>query len=176
MLSLLKNVRKWVYGSGRKAPPSLLIPAAVVTVAMFVPLVYLFVRALQADRGQLSTLVFSSRNLDLLINTLLLTGGVLVLGTFLSLPLAWLVTRTALPLRRLVTVLAVVPLAIPGYVMAYALMGIGGRYGVAARLFDVQIPNIQGYWGAVIALALYTYPYLFLNLRSALLGLDSSLE
>src|SRR6056297_936958 len=56
------------------------------------------------------------------------------------------------------------------------VVGIGGRYGVAARLFDLNIPNIQGYWGAVIALALYTYPYLFLNLRSALLGLDSSLE
>lgn len=176
MPQLLKSLRKSVYGSGRKAPPSLLVPAVVVAVAMLVPLVYLFARALQADRAQLMTLVFSSRNLELLINTLLLTGGVLALGTFLSLPLAWLVTRTTLPWRRMVTVLAVVPLAIPGYVMAYALMGIGGRYGVAARLFDLQIPNIQGYWGAVIALALYTYPYLFLNLRSALLGLDSSLE
>lgn len=169
-------MRKWIFGAGRKAPPSLLVPALVVAAAMFVPLVYLVARAMQADRQQLVTLVFSSRNLELLINTLLLTGGVLAIGTFLSLPLAWLVTRTTLPWRRLVTVLAVVPLAIPGYVMAYALMGIGGRYGVAARLFDLQIPNIQGYWGAVIALALYTFPYLFLNLRAALLGLDSSLE
>ncbi|HMB17034.1 MAG TPA: iron ABC transporter permease [Pelovirga sp.] len=169
-------MRKWLFGSGRKPPLSLLLPALMVAFAMLIPLVYLFSRALQADRQQVSALVFNSRNLDLLINTLLLTGGVLALGTFLALPLAWLVTRTTFPLRRLVTVLAVVPLAIPGYVMAYALLGIGGRYGVAARLFDLNIPNIQGYWGAVIALALYTYPYLFLNLRSALLGLDSSLE
>lgn len=170
------HLRKFVYGTGRKAPPSLLFPAVAVSLAMLVPMVYLLARALQADRQQLATLVFNGRNLELLSNTLLLTGGVLVLGTFLALPLAWLVTRTTLPLRRQVTVLAVVPLAIPGYVMAYALMGIGGRYGAAARLFDLQIPNLQGYWGAVIALALYTYPYLFLNLRSALLGLDSSLE
>ncbi|MDG4869622.1 ABC transporter permease subunit, partial [Guyparkeria sp. 1SP6A2] len=42
--------------------------------------------------------------------------------------------------------------------------------------FDIRISNISGYWGAVWALALYTYPYIFLNLRAALLGLDSSLE
>lgn len=165
-----------LFGATRKPPISLLIPSLAVAVAMVVPLVYLLVRGMQADAGQVMELVFNSRNLDLLINTLLLTGGVLVLGTFLALPTAWLVTRTSFPLRRLVTVLAVVPLAIPGYVMAYALLGIGGRYGAAAQLFNLNIPNIQGYWGAVIALALYTYPYLFLNVRSALLGLDSSLE
>ncbi len=170
------NMGYQLFHGGRKPPLSLLVPAVAVAAAMVVPLFYLVSRALQADRQELVVLVFNARNLDLLSNTLLLTGGVLVVGTFLSMPLAWLVTRTTFPLRRLVTVLAVVPLAIPGYVMAYALLGIGGRYGVAARLFDVQLPNIQGYWGAVLALALYTFPYLFLNLRAALLGLDGSLE
>ncbi|WP_206060459.1 ABC transporter permease [Nitrincola alkalilacustris] len=160
----------------KRPPLFIMIPAMLVGICMLVPLVYLFVRAGQADMSQLADLVLRPRNLDLLINTLALTFGVLLVATFLAFPLAWLVTRTDMPYRRLLTILAVVPLAVPGYVMAYALLGIGGHYGALARLFDIHIPNIQGYWGAVWALALYTFPYIFLNLRAALLGLDSSLE
>jgi len=60
--------------------------------------------------------------------------------------------------------------------MAYALLGVGGHYGVTAQLFGWQLPRIDGYTGAVLGLSLYTFPYLFLNLRSALLGLDANLE
>lgn len=160
----------------RRPPLLLLIPAVLVLLAMLIPLAYLVARGMEADYREIAGLLWRPRNLELLINTLALTGGVLALGSLLAWPLAWLVTRTTLPGRSLVTALAVVPLAIPGYVMAYALMGIGGHYGVLSRLFSIQVATIQGYWGAVLALSLYTYPYLFLNLRSAFLGLDNSLE
>ncbi|KAA0875523.1 iron ABC transporter permease [Nitrincola tapanii] len=143
---------------------------------MFIPLVYLFVRAGQAQPDQLLELVFRPRNLELLWNTLLLTAGVLMICSFLAFPLAWLVTRTTIAAKGWLTVLAVVPLAVPGYVMAYALLGIGGNLGVLSQLFGIRIANISGYWGAVWALSLYTFPYLFLNLRAALMGLDTSLE
>ncbi len=162
--------------ASRRPPLLLLVPAVLVLLAMLVPLAYLAVRGMQAEYQEVVELIWRPRNLELLINTLALTGGVLALGSLLAWPLAWLVTRTTLPGRSLVTALAMVPLAIPGYVMAYALLGIGGHYGVLARVFSLQIANIQGYWGAVLALSLYTYPYLFLNLRSAFLGLDGSLE
>ena len=161
----------------RRRPTSwVLVPAIVVTLCMLIPVVYLFVRAAQADVAEALDLILRQRNLDLLRNTLALTFGVLAFTTLMALPMAWLVTRTDLRWRRIVTVLAVVPLAVPGYVMAYALLGIGGNYGALARLFNIYISNIHGYWGAVAALSLYTYPYIFLNVRSALLGLDSDLE
>ena len=143
---------------------------------MLLPLIYLVLRALQADPATVAELVLRTRNLDLLINTLALTLGVLVISTVMSLPLAWLVTRTDIAHKRLLTILAVVPLAVPGYVMAYALMGLGGHYGILAQLFGWELPRIQGYWGATLALSFYTFPYLFLNLRAALLGLDGNLE
>lgn len=68
------------------------------------------------------------------------------------------------------------PLAIPGYVMAYALLALGGNNGIVALIFGKSLPRLSGYWGALIAISFYTCPYLFLNLRSALLGLDPSLE
>ncbi len=60
--------------------------------------------------------------------------------------------------------------------MAYALLGLGGNNGIFASLFGISLPRLSGYWGALIALSFYTSPYLFLNLRSALLGLDPNLE
>ena len=161
---------------GQRPPFYILIPSLVAALAMLLPLFYLGLRAFQADSAELAELLLRQRNLDLLLNTLKLTLGVLLLTTLLALPTAWLVTRTDIRYKRLITLFAVVPLAVPGYVMAYALLGVGGHYGVFAQLFGWQLPRIQGYWGAVLALALYTFPYLFLNLRATFLGLDRSLE
>ncbi|MDX1589884.1 MAG: iron ABC transporter permease [Oleiphilaceae bacterium] len=160
----------------RRVPLYILLPSLVAALCMVLPLVYLALRALQADPATVQSLVLRPRNLTLLGNTLSLVLGVLVISTALSLPLAWIVTRTRIRYKRLLTVLGVVPLAVPGYVMAYALMGLGGHYGVLAQLFGWKLPNIEGYWGATLALSLYTFPYLFLNLRATLLGLDASLE
>lgn len=38
------------------------------------------------------------------------------------------------------------------------------------------LPRPEGYWGALLVLGLITYPYLFLALRAAFLGVDPSVE
>jgi iron(III) transport system permease protein len=45
-----------------------------------------------------------------------------------------------------------------------------------ATLFGITLPRPTGFVGALIALTFYTFPYLFLNLRSALVGMDPALE
>lgn len=166
-----------VAAPSRPRPPLfILIPALVAGASMLLPLVYLVLRAFEADLDVVQALVWRPRTLDLLINTLLLTFGVLIATTLMALPLAWLAVFSDLKYKRVVTLLGALPLAIPGYVMAYALLGIGGHYGIMAQVFNYPVPRLQGYWGALIALSLYTYPYLFLNLRAALLGLDPSLQ
>jgi iron(III) transport system permease protein len=152
------------------------LPVVVVVGGVLIPLVYLLLRALQAEPGTLWDLVVRGRTLRLLGNTVGLTVGVLVGTSALALPLAWLTTRTALPGRRLLTLLGVLPLAVPGYVMAYALLATTGEYGTLAQTLGLVWPRLSGYTGAVIALSLSTFPYLFLNLRTAFLGLDPALE
>ena len=154
----------------------LLIPAVVVGAGGLIPLVYLLVKAFSAEGTSLVQIVFRWRNARLFFNTLLLTAGVLALDLLLATPTAWLTTRANLKGRRFFTVLCTLPLAIPGYVMAYALLALGGNTGIVAQFFGKSIPRLSGYWGALLALSAYTSPYLFLNLRTALLGLDPSLE
>jgi iron(III) transport system permease protein len=143
---------------------------------MLLPMVYLAVRAFEADAATLFEIVFRARNLVLLSNTLQLVFCVLAIGTLIALPLAWIVVRSDIRHPRLVSILGVLPLAVPGYVMAYSLIGLSGYYGFANQLFGIRLPRPEGLFGASVALTLYTFPYLFLNIRSALLDLDPGLE
>jgi iron(III) transport system permease protein len=153
-----------------------LIPAIVAGIGTLVPIAYLVLRAFEADAATVARLVLRERTWTLMVNTLALAAGVMVIATLMAVPLAWLTVRSDLRWKRLITILAVVPLAIPGYVVAYALISLGGANGFLSTLLGTVVPRPSGYWGAVAALSLYTYPYLFLNVRAALLGLDPSLE
>lgn len=152
------------------------MPTILVGIGMCLPAAYLLVRAFGADAETLAAVVFRERNLHLLGNTLKLVGTVLVVDTLVALPLAWLVTRSDLKGKRVVSFLMALPLAVPGYVMAYALMGLTGYYGFAKHWFGLSLPPINGLVGASLALSLYTFSYLFLNLRAAFLGMDPALE
>lgn len=57
---------------------------------------YLLIRALGAEGTELREIVFRTRNLELLANTLLLTASTLVTTTLVALPLAYLAARTDL--------------------------------------------------------------------------------
>lgn len=165
-----------VHIEGKSIPRGLLIPALVVGTGVLLPLFYLLLRALQANPAQLVELVLRERNLHLLGNTLLLLLGVLALTTCLALPLAWLTSRSDLRGKRFWTVLLTLPLAVPGYVGVFGFFGATGAGGWLEGLLGFAWPRPSGYLGALGVLVLFTYPYLFLNFRAGLLGLDPSLE
>jgi len=144
------------------------------------PIFYLAVRGLVSGQ-EVRELIFSQRTAQLLINTLLLSGTVLCVCLTLSLPLAWLTTQTNVLGRRFLVILSTAPLVVPSYIGAYALisaLGTGGMLVEAARKFlGISIaPQVYGFWGAVAALSLYTYPYLFINLQTAFSSSDESLK
>ncbi len=111
-----------------------------------------------------------------LYNTLGLAGGVLAVTTLLAWPMAWLVTRTDLRGRRWLSILAIVPLAMPGYLMAYGWRVAGGYGGPIHALTDTTVARPSGYFGALLAMSAYLMPYLFLTMRAGMLGIDPSLE
>ena len=143
---------------------------------MLLPLAYLVLRAFEADLATVRDLLLRPRTGRLLVNTAALTAGVLAFSTAIALPLAWLTTRTDLRGARAINILAVLPLAVPGYVMAFALIGLSGNSGFLNQVFGLALPRPYGWFGATLALTLYTFPYLYLNLRAALSGFDPSME
>ncbi|MCY4616871.1 MAG: iron ABC transporter permease [Chloroflexi bacterium] len=165
---------------GERGPSAALwIPALLVGMACVIPPVYLFVRAGQSPDAAWDALLAGS-TLRLVWNTAALAFGATALATALALPLAWLTVRTDLPARRLMTVLAALPLAIPSYIAAWLAVSAFGPRGLLqdtlAPLGVERLPSIYGFWGAAVVLALFTYPYLLLTLRPAIAGLDPRLE
>jgi iron(III) transport system permease protein len=149
--------------------------AGAVVALLLLPLAYLVVRV--ASGGSVSEILGEAQTWRLVLNTVLLALGVVVSSVCVAVPLAWLVTRTDLPGRRLWATAAALPFVIPSYVAAFCLLGFFGERGILADALGVdRLPDVEGYWGSLLALTLATYPYVFLLAQSALRGLDPSLE
>ncbi len=164
----------------RRAPLLLGLLALVTVAAAALPLAYLVIRVASGGSGAWR-LIDASSTFRLVLDTLLLVGGVVGAGLVIGVPLAWLVVRTDLPGRRALAVLAALPLVIPSYVAALALLGALGPRGLLQEILEEplgieRLPEIYGYPGALLALTLSTYPYVFLLVASALRSLDPSLE
>ena len=146
--------------SGRPAR-AMTLAAALVAGAMALPFVYLCVRAVAANDPL--GLIGSSRVLGFVWNTFRLAAAVSAAAVAIGLGVAWILERTDVPARRVLGVAAALPLAVPSYIGALALVsafGPGGDFLV--------IPGLVGFWGAVAVLTLSTYPYVLLVSRAAL--------
>jgi iron(III) transport system permease protein len=162
-----------VIRQGPARPPlALLLPALAVVALLLLPLAYLCIRALGGDAWGVLT---ETRTLELVVNTTLLVVGVVAATLVVGVPLAWLVTRTDLPGRRVWFVAGALPLVIPSYVAALALLAALGPRGILADAVG-ELPELRGYWGALLALTLATYPYVFLLASASLRELDPALE
>ncbi|MEM7626214.1 MAG: iron ABC transporter permease [Planctomycetota bacterium] len=157
-------------------PWYLALPAALVGLGVLVPLAYLLTSAVSGDLNAIRDTLLRTRTLTTVLNTLGLALAVLAVTTVLALPAAWLTTRTDLPARRVFAALLVLPLAVPGYLLAFTLLSVGGDYGASARWLGVGVPRLSGFPGALVALSIYNFPYMLLTLRAGFRGVDPSLS
>lgn len=112
-----------------------------------------------------------------LANTAALAGGVAVLSAAAGTGAAWLVVMYRFPGSRLLEWLLLLPLAVPAYVGAYALVdfldysgpvqaGLRAAMGwTTAR--DYWFPEVRSRGAATLVLAAALYPYTYLLTRSA---------
>ncbi len=164
----------------RRSPPSFIwLIGILVAALMAIPLIYLLIRAGQADADAWRDLTRSS-TLRLLRNTVLMALAVTGGSAALALPMAWLTSRTDLPLRRFWSVVTVLPLVVPSYVGALAFVAALGPRGTLqqalAPLGVDALPDLRGFGGAWLVLTLFTYPYLLLVLRAGLRSMDPAME
>ena len=153
--------------------------ALAVAAAMLLPAIYLLLRVSQ-DFGASIDVMTGSRAISALGNTVMLAGAASLGALGIAVPAAWLTTRTDLPFARLWFVLLSLPLAIPSYVAAMTLVIFLGPRGVLQGWLEPlgvdRLPDIYGFWGAWLALTLFTFPYVLLPVRAALSSMDRSLE
>ncbi len=146
---------------------------------LLLPLAYLFIRA--SDDPSASLSYVQQEATKSLVKSLQLALAVGIASVGIGVPLAWLTVRTNLKGRRIWTILSTLPLVIPSYVGAFALIAAFGPKGmlqeVLEDLFGVErLPDIRGFFGAWLSITLFTFPYVFLSVRAGLQGIDPQLE
>ncbi|MCG1002907.1 MULTISPECIES: iron ABC transporter permease [Halobacterium] len=158
---------------------SLAVLAGAVAAFVSLPLVGLLVRASNYGFGHLFGLLTQTGSLDVLANSLVLVFWVTLGCVLIGVPLAVLTVQTDLPGRRFWTVVAALPLVVPSYIGAFTFASAFGPQGdladALAPLGVERIPAIYGLHGTALVLILFTYPYVFLTTRAALLSFDGTL-
>ncbi len=162
------------------APPAWLTGAgALVALLGLLPIAYLLILAAGSDESAIA-LALRDRTLGVLARTLVLAATVTTASVLVALPLAWLTTRSDLPGRRWWGVLSVLPLVVPSYVGGYAVVAAFGPRGTLQSLLEplgiTRLPELYGFPGAALALTLFSFPYIVLSVRGALLRLDPAYE
>ncbi len=164
---------------GGRTPRLLVAAAGLVALAAVLPVAYLTLRALSADESARALAPLSTA-LELTWDTAILAFGVVIATVVVGVPLAWLVVRTDLPGRRLWGLAASLPLVIPSFVAALALLGAFAPRGLVQELLEPvgvdRLPEVTGYWGALVALTLSTFPYVYLLTASGLRSVDPTAE
>ncbi|MBZ6494318.1 ABC transporter permease [Natrinema longum] len=156
----------------------LFLSGAIAVIVLF-PLTYLLFEAMTVDTGRLWEMLVRPQTATIVTNSLLLMTGVTVLSALLGVPLAWLTVQTDLPFRRFWSVVAALPLVVPSYIGAFAFVSAFGPQGEFQSILEPlgiqQLPEIYGLPGATLVITLYTYPYVYLTVRAALLSFDTTL-
>ena len=120
-----------------------------------------------------------------LVNTLVTGIGATVLAITVGGVLAWLLSRTDLPGKRLLGSLALVPYITPPWPIALAWiaffqtdLSVGGKPGILQWLTGIRSPEWICYGGLPIVLveAIHLYAYAFLLISAALERVDATLE
>ena len=129
------------------------------------------------------TQMTDSKNLDAMFNTLKIAIGATVLGTIMGVFYAWLLGRSDIPAKGLMRALFNIPYMFPPFLGAMAWdMMFNGRSGYInkwlASVFHLEsMPiNINSVWGIIFVEVSYYFPFVFMQVVSALERMDPTLE
>ncbi len=163
----IRSHNPWMIGLG--------ILSAILAFVIISPMFWLVWRASTVEPARAYDLMFSSRTAWITVNSIVLMVTVTLFSILIGVPLAVLTTQTDIPYPRFWTIVAALPLVIPSYIGAIAFVSMFGSGGEIDSLFGVTLPRVHGLRGSIFIITLYTYPYVFLTTRAALISMDSSL-
>ena len=116
---------------------------------------------------------------DYIVNSFVLMIGVAIGVLLLGVGSAWLTSCCDFPLRKFLSLLLLMPMAMPAYIIAYTYTGLldfAGpvqsliRESTGLRYGQYWFPEIRSKTGAIVMLSLVLYPYVYLMARAAFLA------
>ena len=112
-------------------------------------------------------------------NSLTAGGMATLLAALIGVPLAFCLARVDIPGKTALLTLAALPLVLPSFVGAYALVLLFGHAGVvtsAMRGIGIPVGSIYGLPGIVLVFAFTLYPYVLMPTFAGFRAVDVSVE
>jgi iron(III) transport system permease protein len=170
---------------------------AIVSYLVLVPLAMLLYASVKSTEDKLpfesavltlanyATVLTSPSTLPIFLNTFFFTAGSLAIGLPLAVLMAWLLERTAIPARRWIAVLILVPMTIPSLLSAIAwIQLLDPRIG----LVNIVLRSVLGFsgdtgpfdvyslYGMCFVQGLRLVPSAYLMIAASFRAMDPSLE
>jgi len=123
----------------------------------------------------------SPRYVSSLANSLVVGFLTTLIAIAIGVPLAWLMARTDMPYKGFIKYIVVIPYIVPPYIYAMAWIlvaspNIGLFNTFLNNIAGVRPFNIYSFEGMAWVLGLYTMPFVFMTVYSAITLIDYSLE
>lgn len=123
-------------------------------------------------------------NTDLFVrsfwNSFYVSAMSVVLASVFALPLAYITTRFTFRGAGLIQTLGFLPLIMPPFVGAVAMLLLFGRNGSINLLldewFDFKIPFMEGLNGVILVQSIHYFPFILVNLSASLRNIDRAME
>lgn len=113
------------------------------------------------------------------VNTLAIGLAATITTILVAVPLAFALARLPVPGKAAIIALAAMPLVLPSFVSAYAIVLLLGRAGVVTQWLQswgIGFGSIYGAGGIVLVYTLTLYPYVLLPTMAAFKAVDVSVE
>ena len=152
------------------------VVAVILALPLALPILAIIALAFTADASawpKLLSGVLPAMTLETVLYCAGVSVGTLVVGT----SLAFLITMFRFPGRNMLKWLAILPLAVPGYITAFAYVdtfSYAGSFQVMLRQTfgwtqpgDYHFPEIRSLGGAIFVMTAALYPYVYMSARAA---------
>ena len=160
-----------------------LILITVVILPVFMIIYYAFWDGSKIDFQMFFNVLMQEENISAMLNTLVIALFSTVLATIVGVFFAWLLGRSDIPLKGLMKFLFSIPFMIPPFLAAMAWdMMFSGRGGYINRwlmsVFNLaNAPfNINSVAGIIVIEVVYYFPFVYMQVVSALERMDPTLE
>ncbi len=114
------------------------------------------------------------------VNSFYVAAMSVVLASVFALPLAYFTTRFNFGGAVLIQTLGIIPLIMPPFVGAVAMLLLFGENGSVNLLMDqwfgFTIPFMEGLNGVILVESIHYFPFILINLSAALNNIDRSME
>jgi len=114
------------------------------------------------------------------VNSFYVASMSVVLASIFALPLAYFTTRFNFGGAVLIQTLGIIPLIMPPFVGAVAMLLLFGENGSVNLLlgdwFGINIPFMQGLNGVILVESIHYFPFILINLSAALNNIDRAME